>query len=361
MNRVVAARFLIAALFVATNLGAQSSNSGSTATACFRFGGFGNIVFSHLERRGREAFETGELDLYAIWQFSDDWSVLGEGFIQHAGRSEDIDLQPTKRVEVELERLHLTYNPSDRFRLEIGEIHTGIIRWNEREHRGRFLQTPIAVPSIANRQEQGGAWPLRFAGVWSSGRLPGSLGVRYGAGIGETRGETRDEIEPLFDRKTNPAGLLSLSVSPEAFSGLDVGGAAYVGDIPAPDGKMRESDATLFASLVRGGIEARSEWAEMRHRRVGSGQQFLTHGWYSLLSWRPRGQWKSVRPYLLLDHLSVARDETYLTGVFDQSAWAAGVRWDARPWLAIKSDYGGQLAPDHHHERLARVALAFSF
>lgn len=327
----------------------------------FRFGGFANVTFDHSTRTHHDAFAGGELDLYASAALSDNWSALAEGFIQHAGRVEDVDQQPTKHVEVDLERFYIQYSPSDRMRLELGQIHTGIIEWNEREHRSRFLQTPIDVPAIATREEQGGAWPLHFVGLWSSGRLGGPLGVEYGAGIGEARGRARDEIQPLLDEKSSPSQLVSLGVAPDAVPGWRLGAAEYGGDIPAPEGKMREADLTAFTSYERGGAELRGEWAQMHHRRLDNQQRYVTHGWYALASWRARGRWKPFRPYVLLDHLDVADGEPYLSEVRDQKAWAAGVRWDAKRWLAVKSDYRAQRSPEGRHEHLVRLQFAVSF
>jgi hypothetical protein len=326
-----------------------------------RFGGFADVTFDHSTRTHHDAFAAGELDLYASAVLSNDWSALAEGFVQHAGRVEDVEQQPTKRVEVDLERLYIQYSPTDRARLELGQTHTGIIEWNEREHRSRFLQTPIDVPAIATREEQGGAWPLHFVGLWLSGRLGGPLGVEYGAGLGEARGRSRDEIQPLLDEKSSTSHLASLSIAPDALTGWQLGATEYGGEIPAPEGAMHESDITLFTSYVRGGAEVRGEWAQMHHRRFSDDRRFGTRGWYALASWRARGRWKPFRPYLLLDRLDVADGESYLSEVHDQKAWAAGIRWDATRWLAVKSDYRAQLSPNGTHEHLVRLQFAVSF
>jgi hypothetical protein len=349
MKSIVAAMILASALSVH----AQSDR--------FRFGGFGDAVFAYASATGHTTFDAAELDVFATAKLTDDWSILGEGFIQHARRGNDVDLPSTKRVEIDLERLSATYNPSDRVRVEIGQIHTGIIRWNAREHRGRFLQTPIDTPSIANREEQGGAWPLHFIGLWVSGRLPGALGVQYGAGAGETRGSDRDELQPVLDEKSTVARLVSIGVAPDSLAGFEAGVAAYEGNIPAHDGMMRERDATLFASFVRNGIELRSEWAEMHHRRLADGAMFVTRGWYVLASLRPRGRWESVRPYVLLDYLDVAAGESYLADVHDQDAWALGVRWDVAKNLALKGEVRSRLTAAGPRDRGARAQIAFSF
>ena len=64
----------------------------------------------------------------------------------------------------------------------------------------------------------------------------------------------------------------------------------------------------------------------------------------------PRGR---VR---VLADLRIAGDEGII-----ENAWAAGVRWDARRWLAVKSDFRAQLSPDLRREHLVRVQLAISF
>jgi len=348
-------RSIAAALLIASALSAHAQSDR------FRFGGFGDAVFVYASRSGHTSLDGGELDLFASARLTDNWSILGEGFIQHELRGEDVDLPSTKRVDFELERLYAAYNPSDRLRVEIGQIHTGIISWNAREHRGRFLQTPIATPTIAIREEQGGAWPLRFIGVWVSGRLPGTLGVQYGAGVGEARGAARDEIQPLLDERSKLARLVTLSIAPDSLPGLEAGAAAYDGNIPAPDGKLREHDGTLFASFVHNGIELRSEWAEMHHHRLADGADFVTHGWYALASFRPPGRWKALRPYVLIDQLDAAAGEVYLSDVHDQKAEALGVRWDAAKWLALKGELRSHLTANGSRDQGARVQIAFSF
>src|SRR5205085_12397242 len=167
--------------------------------SAIQYGVFADVVFADSSRTGRE-LQTGEADFYASKRFSDRWSVFGEIFAKHG--SDSLGEEATG-ADLNVERVYVAYDPSDVFRIEAGQIHTGIIQWNEREHRGRFLQTSIDVPTIANREEQGGAWPLHYVGLWAHGRLPGSLGLQYGAGLGETRGSKLGEIQPpTFDDVT---------------------------------------------------------------------------------------------------------------------------------------------------------------
>jgi hypothetical protein len=325
-----------------------------------RIGGFGSVTFDRLTRTGHDAFENGEVDLYATAALNDEWSLLGETFVQRAGPSTDVEMQD-RSLELNLERLYIAFRPSDRFRLELGHNHLGIIHWNEREHRGRFLQTPIDVPAIATREEQGGAWPLHFIGLWASGRFGGSLGLAYGAGIGKARGTERDDISPAFDSESTPGQLLTISVNPDALPGWQFGAAEYTGDIPAPEGAMKEVDQTVFSSYTAQGLELRAEWAQMHHTRFSDRRKFATRGSYVLASWHPSGQLQWLRPYVLIDQLDVAEGEPYLADVRGQRAWAAGLRFDVRPWLAIKTDFRAQRAAAQQRERLLRVQFSVSF
>ena len=328
----------------------------------FRIGAFADIVLSHPASDGKVDYESGQVDVYASSQLTSNWSVLGEGLVQHVGSSENPDLTPKSDLEFDLERLYIAYEPSDHLRIEFGQIHTGIVQWNEREHRSQFLQTPIDVPSIANRESQGGAWPLHFAGAWASGRVPGSLGAMYGAGLGTARGSERDDIQPFFRRGSSPAALFMVSVAPDAVTGFEAGAAGYAGRIRVPMQRtLREFDATVFSSFVRSGVELRGEWARMVHTEVGGGVDFATRGWYLLGSWRPRGRWKPLRPYLLIDHLHVAPGELYLSDVHNQNAWSAGVRWDVNSRLAIKGDFRTQLFSAPHREGLFRLEVVLAF
>jgi hypothetical protein len=325
-----------------------------------RFSGFADVIFGHSTRTGSTDFDFGEINPFVDMQLSEHWSMLAEGLVQRFERGTDADVPGHRRVEADVERLFVSYNPSDSFRLQVGEVNTGIVEWNERGQLPRFLQTPIDVPAIAKRQEQGGAWPLHLIGAWLSGRVPGAAGLRYGAGLGEGRGESRDDTSPLFG-KTSLAGLFSLSFAPESIPGWELGGAALLDDIPAPEGTYHEFDQTLSTSYVHGPFEFRGEWSRMNHRPDFGGPTRVTTGWYTLLSTRFPGTLRQLRPYLLFDRLDVAHGEPYLSDVHDQRAWASGVRWDASRHFVLKFDYRSQRAASRAYERLFRLQLAVAF
>jgi hypothetical protein len=344
----------VSALLVAS----RGAGAQSLSYPAFRVGAFGDAIVSHSTVSGANDLDFGELDPYAAVQISESWSALGEALFQRVERGRDEDTVGGRRFDVDVERLFLAYSPADSLRVEAGEVSSGILAWNDREQRPRFLQTPIDMPAIARNQERGGAWPLHLLGAWVSGTLPGSAGFAYGAGIGRARGPARDDL-PSFTGPGPLAGLFNVSFSPSAVPGLAVGGAAYFGRIPAPEGSYREIDETISSSYARGPLEVRAEWSRMNHQRAG--RNHATEGWYGLVSVRLPDPLDRFRPYLLVDRLSVARDEPFLRDVRDQRAWASGVRFDAGRHLALKLEYRSQRARSADHERLVRAEIALAY
>lgn len=317
-------------------------------------GGFADINLTSSDRT-TDQLRAGEIDLYATAHFSENWSAQIETIAV-----KDNQVHQTL-PEPQLERLYLAYSPSDALRVEVGKIHTGIVQWNEREHRTRFLQTPIDVPAIARREERNGAWPLHFIGLWISGRSNNRLGFSYGIGAGDGRGDDRTDTGSFSQRRPVRAKLLTIGVAPERLRGWSFAMAGYLDTIPTPAEPLRERDLTLSTSYVRGNAEMRAEWSGMRHEARNTGLVYRSRGWYLLLSDRLSGRWRSIRPYVLIDELAVDGREQYLRGAGDEHAVAAGLRWDPVQWFTWKADFRTQNFPTDGRERLLRVQVAFAF
>jgi hypothetical protein len=346
---------ILALLFCAAPAPGADNAAQQPAFPIFRVGGFADVELHTTSENEREGLDLVELDVFSNLQLSNDWSAFAEGVAQRSWRRND---EP--RIETDLERAYVEYSPSDAFRLEIGQTQTGIIRWNEREHHSRFLQTPIDVPAIARRPQQDGAWPLRFIGGWASGRVPGSLGVTWGSGAGLGPGRARDSI-PVFGRDRSPAALLSLSISPDSLPGFEVAAAAYAQEIHLGTERIHERDVTLSVNYVNSGTEVRGEWAMMKHRLGSTGTPYRTTGYYLLLSKRLRGPLERVRPYFMLDRLTLPLGEVYLQEATPERAWATGLRYDFTQHISIKGEYRSQRAPDGDHEDVFGLQFGVSF
>ena len=325
----------------------------------FRIGGFADLEVHTSSDNVREGIDLAELDLYATAHLTDRWSALAEGVAQRNWQKKDPAEEPS-RIELDLERMYIGYSVSNAFRLEVGQTHTGIVGWNEREHRSRFLQTPIDVPAIARRPKDDGAWPLRFVGVWMSGQSAGPLGVGYSAGIGAGSGRTRDAV-PLLSSDRSPALTVSVSIAPDALPGLELAASAYTQRIRAAPDPLRERDVTLSLNYVNSGTEIRAEWARMNHRATSTGVVYRTTGYYALFSKRLSGRAEHLRPYFLIDRLRVPQDEVYLQSVTEENAWAAGMRYDFSGRFSVKGEYRSQRARAGDREDLLGLQIGFSF
>jgi hypothetical protein len=344
----------LASMLPACSAGAQAvAPTEPPPSPIFRLGGFGDLEFHSSSEDRAGGLDVAEIDLYSTAQLTDRLSALVEVLARRDHRDRLV-------TEIDLERLFVAYAPSDFVRVEAGQTHTGIIQWNDREHRSRLLQTPIDVPAIARSPQDEGAWPLRFVGVWVSGRVEGPLGLKYGVAAGFGSGRTRDEI-PLFNGNRSPAGLLSVSIAPPRWQGLELGIARYVQRIPAAAEPLREHDITLSLSYVNRGSEVRAEYARMLHVGVNSGRRFRSVGYYVLLSQRLNGRLAPLRPYFLFDRLDLAHGEEYLRESRNEDAVAGGMRWDITPHFTLKAEGRSQRGAKRDHDLVVGLQLGVSF
>lgn len=347
-------RTLIFLFLCATALHAQ--DAALAPPSPLRIGGFADIVLRTAPTN--TVWNAAELDLYSTLRLSTDWSALAEGMVQRAWRPVEASEKP--ELDLRLERLYFSYQRSDAFRLEIGETHTGIIRWNEREHRSRFLQTPIEVPAIARYPQDDGAWPTRFVGLWASGERHDAIGFKWEAGAGAGPGANRDVI-PILSDDLAPAAFFSMSFSPRAVEGFEAGFAAYGQHVPSEPRSMRERDVTLFSDYVNHGTEIRAELARLNQTPSHTDRTFRNQGWYVLISKRLTGSAERARPYLLLDHLNVDPADVFLQDAKNENAWAAGVRYDFTQRFTAKGEFRSQRAPDGGRRSIFGMQLGFSF
>jgi len=314
--------------------------------------GFGDINYVASAPGGeRSGFVQGAFDLFATSRLGDHWSALAELAFEVS----------VEGLATDLERFQFTYEHSDAFRVSAGRMHNPLLRWPITNHHGVFNQTPIDLPIIARWEDEPGLWPMHFVGVMTQGRFGGRLGPSYAVGVGNGRGAHLDEVQMGGDANTNRAVVASFGVSPDAAPGLSLYVSGYFDSIPSPEESLRERDATLSGSYVRGDVELRAEWSRMHHTTVQSGTEYDTTGWYALFAYRLPARLAHVKPYLLVEGLDAAEGEAFLEGVPDEDAWAAGARWDANRWVALKADYRWRRIQHADSFGTTRVQLAVNF
>lgn len=343
---------LLTAILFAVALDVRGQDVPAKPLSRFHVGGFADIEWHTSSESTREGLDLAELDVFSSLQLSQAWSGFGEGVLRGSWSHSE------KAVEADLERLYAEYSTSDALRIEIGETSTGVVHWNEREHRSRFLQTPIDVPAIARRPKDDGAWPLHFAGLVASGRLSGPWGVGWAAGVGAGPGRIRDTT-PLTAKDRSPASLISLTTSPDRIPGLELAASAYAGHVRTDAGRMRENDVSFAVNYATRGNEIRGEWSRMNHHF--GGRTYRSTGYYALFSKRLSGVAERIRPYLMFDRATIAKGEAYLADATDENAWSAGVRYDVTPHFTIKGEYRSDRAVTGDRENVIGIQFGLSF
>ena len=350
---------LAAALLVAAAPGAWAQQSTPVeaptehiGTTPFVMQGFGDVNYlASAPEPEHGGFQNGALDLFVTARLSDRWSALAELVFETEGNAFTTDL----------ERFQFTFEQSDALRISAGRIHNPFLRWPMISHHGLFNQTPVDRPIIARWEDEPGLWPMHFVGLLVHGRFSNAMGLSYEVGVGNGRGKVLDEIQMGVDQNDQRAIVAAFGVNPDAVPGLAVHVSGYFDRIPSEPTSLRERDYAMSATYVRGDIELRGEWSRMNHELVDSDGEYQTTGWYVLAAYRLSEQFARIKPYLLIENLDAAEDEAFLEGAVDEEAWAAGVRWDANRWVALKADYRSRRLENMNRDGVVRAQMAVSF
>jgi hypothetical protein len=305
-------------------------------------------VTSRSEDGGHAGFSIGPFDLYITSRLSEHWSAIGELVFENGDNA----------LATDLERILIGWQASDLLRLRLGREHNPIVRWNTALHHGNYMQTPIERPSMARFEDDGGPWPVHFVGLLADGRA-GSIGLQYGAAVGNGRGAIPDEVQVTFDRNGKKAFVGWLGLAPPGLVGLEISLTGYADRLPAETGELRERAWTLSGCYVSGPWELRSEYGQIHHSATDDGPSHQTDGWYALGGYRLYQG--TVKPYLIFDHMNVSEADPFFVGIPDREGWVVGVRWDPDSRAALKAEYTLQRVGEGERTSIVRAQLAVAF
>src|SRR5476649_941596 len=109
--------WIVIATAVNTPLRAQSDPAEPVAHPSIRVGGFADVELHTSSDNVREGLDLAELDLYSSASLSQRWSALAEVVAQRTIHRRETDGEAV--FELDLERLYVSYSPSDAFTLEL--------------------------------------------------------------------------------------------------------------------------------------------------------------------------------------------------------------------------------------------------
>lgn len=345
--------FFACALFVASSIGAlpvcgQEEQTPERETSTLHLAVFGNVDFIAKPARGDAASAViGPFDLYLTGQISDHWSSLGEVVLEST---------PEGELVTDFERFLIIYTPGDRLRLSAGRSHNPIVRWNESQHHGLFVQTPMERPLMARYEDSPGLWPVHFVGVRGEVHLSA---LRFEAGVGNGRGAIADFIQTTGDIDRNKALIFGLRLTPGSIPGLELAATTYLDRIPDSRGSIKERDITLSANYYAHGFDIRGEWGVMKHSR--GRDRYETRGAYVLVSKSLGGAFDRFKPYVMFDDLKVADDESFFADGQTTREVVWGGRLDVHEGVALKGEFVSRKVPRETKDSLVRFQLAVTF
>lgn len=317
----------------------------------FAMQGFGNVDLIASPYQGQHSgFENGALDLFITSHLDDHWSALTELVFEPDGNT----------ISPDLERFEFIYEYSDAFRISAGRVHNPFLQWPITYHHGLFCAIPIQRPIMARWEDEPGLWPMHFVGLMAQGRLLGAAGLSYAVGVGNGRGTSLEVVQVRSDANDNKAVTASVGLKPDALMGFEIHGSAYVDEIPA-DTVLKETDYAVSSAFVRGPVDVRGEWSQMSHKDDARSITYQTTGWYVMGACKLPIHGVQLTPYVLVEGLQAPGDESYLRNPSDESAWAAGARWDVSRWVALKAQYRSDKVENVDRVNEVRAQLAVNF
>jgi hypothetical protein len=327
--------------------------------------GFGEVNYKALDQKQPEIgaggfvpgsagnFYTGEFDLLLTASVSSRVNVLSELTFG------ETDAQ---QFNVDVERLLLNYEFSDRLRVSVGRYQTAIGYYNTSYNSGAWVQTTADRPLIMEFPDHGGILPVRAIGASFQGLLPsGKLNLNYivGYGSSDTIRSHLDGSPGVDDENNGNQVNVGLFVRPDWVPGLRLGGSFYHDQISDDrDLSVRYSQTILNGHVVytAHGLELLSEGIVVRHAQEASSNVFNMPGFYL----QAARQFGKVRPFFRYQYVNT-NPRSVLRDVLLRYGPSFGARYDFDSNIAFKLQF------DHTARKVLpalnglQTQLAFTF
>jgi hypothetical protein len=297
----------------------------------FGAGQLGNHLIYPLGAPARSTFELGEFDLFISSRLSKELSFVSEVVI---------GADQTNYWGLDIERLQLTYKPSDYFQISAGRYHTAIGYYNTAFHHGTWFQTATGRPFMYFFEDSGGVLPVHNVGLTATGAVPGTgkLGLHWVAEVGNGRSSTNtgQPVQNFLSDRNHKAVNFAAYIRPEAVSGLQIGGSWYL-DTLYPNGvtPVRQTVSSAYVTWINSRWELLNEGVLMQDRSGFDHRTYNSPMMYSQLS-RRFGGW---RPYFRYQYVNVSGGDPLSPFHGLYYGPSAGIRYDISDYAAMKLQY----------------------
>ena len=324
--------------------------------------GFGHLQYDFSKAQNSDNtvdetnhFTNGGVDLFITSKVAKKISFLNETVFEFGTNG-------TNTLDVE--RVLLKYELSDKLNIALGRGHTALGYWNEHFHHGTWLQTTTGRPTIYKFEDDGGILPVHYVGLEFSGILdaPGGT-VSYVSNVANGRGTIGDEVKLVEDNNDSKMVGLMFTYEPAAILGLGLGLNVITDKIPAKAGtadRGDEIDETISGAhifYVQDPWEILLEAQNVNHFNHATDLRDESVGGYGQLGYKI-GKYK---PYFRHDWLRVSDRDPFFEGlVEDESSNTLGLRYELSTFNALKFEYR-HIDQDNAQKNEATVQSSFAF
>jgi hypothetical protein len=326
----------------------HSSHDGSGPLGKLEFQGFGDVSyiasapqaqpaakqFAELATGHTNTFALGELDFFLTDQISKKFSFLAETAVSGCpyGCS-----GATNEYGIEVERLMLTYKPSEYFQISFGRFHSMIGYYDLAYHHATWLQTTVERPFLFAFEDHGGILPIHNVGVSTQGKLPsGSWNLHWGFETGNGRASNNLFEEPVQNNVAENNGKtfdFAAWAKPDWAPGMEFGASVYHDRLyPANATRIGQTISSAHVVYNRSGNEFLNEIVIEDNNLLDAHATIHTTGFYSEISHRMA----MVRPYFRYEYLNVNQRDPIFGFYGRRSGPLGGVRWNAGEFTAFK-------------------------
>jgi hypothetical protein len=302
--------------------------------------GFGDFDYTDTKRpEGPQGFSEGQFVLHMTSSLSPRVTFFGE--LSFTARPDaGTGTPPAPGFNVEVERMILRFDKSDKLKVSFGRYHTPINYWNTAFHHGQWLQTTIERPEMI---EFGGKFlPVHFVGALVEGAVPASgWNLNYKAGLGNGRGSVISRAGDDGDINGNRAWLVNSFVRPDWAYGLEFGGSYYSDllTIPTSVPNIGEHIVSSYVAWSREDPEFIAEFAGVRHETIGTSTALWNHAFYIQGAYRLPQFGRLWKPYYRFEHIDTAAGDVAFATIPQLDGSTVGVRYDATQLAAVKFEY----------------------
>ena len=311
--------------------------------------GFADVDYDSTDSRGKQGFSLGQAVAHVI-------APLG----QRLNLFSEISLTPhDSGYSIEVERLIIKYDFSNRNTLSAGRYHTPIGYWNTAFHHGTWLQTTVGRPESVKFGSL--LVPIHFVGLQFEGKFGGeNPNFGYNVGLGNGRHADIARAGDAGDINGNRAWTASVFYQPTWINGLKAGLGAY-SDRVTPPGTIEfdEKIYSAYFALERETPEVIAEYIRSEHDVRGGFGSGSADSFYVQVAYRLGANLQRFKPYLRAERDNVGNDDPLLGGLnLDYEGVITGVRFDFTPFAALKFEYHNEKFGNRARDNTLLVQLS---